>query len=342
MKIVENFSLTATTTYDKSGATIPCYRATIKGRSNNFIEGELGYNEVKALYDSVYGKNAADKSAIFDSMNGTDFYVDFDVCSMSFVNPDYAETDEEKPTEPKKKVEIPFKERAEKTLGDMIKFFKEFQFEPNFRFVNTLVRMLKVSEQNGRDYVQNYFELIDSPFKNEIIEKMKCAEFGNMLKTLSESELPNPINKRLKLYYGSQGTGKTTKAMEESEGKCMVCNSALLPADLMEDFIFIDGKATFKPSALYESMTSGTKIVLDEINLLPFDSLRFLQTILDGKETFLYKGKEVAIKDGFQIIGTMNLSVNGMVYGLPEPLVDRCAETKKFALTAKDLMTALK
>ena len=41
------------------------------------------------------------------------------------------------------------------------------------------------------------------------------------------------------------------------------------------------------------------------------------------------------------VIGTMNLSVNGMVYGLPEPLVDRCAEMKKFALSAEQLMNAI-
>ena len=66
-----------------------------------------------------------------------------------------------------------------------------------------------------------------------------------------------------------------------------------------------------------------------------------MQTILDGKGEFLYKGHSVKIKEGFQVIGTMNLCVSGMVYGLPEPLVDRCQETKKFALTADQLMGAI-
>ena len=107
------------------------------------------------------------------------------------------------------------------------------------------------------------------------------------------------------------------------------------------DFIFDNGQATFKPSALWRSMVDGTPIVLDEINLLPFDSLRFLQTILDGKAEFLYKGNTVKIADGFKIIGTMNLTVNGMTYGLPEPLVDRAEDMQKFTLSAKDLLKAI-
>ena len=115
----------------------------------------------------------------------------------------------------------------------------------------------------------------------------------------------------------------------------------MLPADLMEDFCFEDGKPSFKPSVLWNCMTEGKPIVLDEINLLPFDSLRFLQGVLDGKSEFDYKGRKVVIADGFQIIGTMNLAIGGMVYGLPEPLVDRCADMKEFRLTADMLKSAL-
>ena len=76
-------------------------------------------------------------------------------------------------------------------------------------------------------------------------------------------------------------------------------------------------------------------------NLLPFESLRFLQTILDGKTEFIYKGKTVKIVDGFKIIGTMNLVVNGCTYGLPEPLVDRAEDLRKYSLTAKNLVGAI-
>lgn len=223
----------------------------------------------------------------------------------------------------------------------LMDFFSEFSFEPNFRFINSLVLSVKSSYDKGVEFVNNYFELIDSPHLNSISEKMKSPEFKMSLTTLSKSPVSERVNKRFKLYYGSQGVGKTTNALEESGGSCMVCHSAILPQDLMEDFKFVDGKAEFAPSALQMAMIEGQKIVLDEINLLPFESLRFLQSILDGKKSFTYKDKVIDIKEGFQVIGTMNLVVNGCSYPLPEPLVDRAQELKKFRLTAKDLVEAL-
>ena len=233
------------------------------------------------------------------------------------------------------------KSEVAKGLANLIKFFTEFQFEPNFRFVNSLALALADTKKSAKSYITNYFELIDSPYAKDINAKINSAEFKMILDNLSAVAPTKTINERFKLYYGSQGTGKTTIAMQETNGKCMVCNSSMLPADLMEDFVFDNGKATFQPSALWRAMADGHAIVLDEINLLPFDSLRFLQTILDGKKEFLYKGNKVEIKDGFQVIGTMNLTVNGMTYGLPEPLVDRCKEMRKFSLSANDLLNAI-
>lgn len=245
----------------------------------------------------------------------------------------------EAPTEPPKPIDP--KVKYTEALGNMMKFFTEFQFEPNFRFVNTFALNLSKSKKSATEYISNYFELIDSPYAKEVKEKVKSAEFKQIMKDLDGAVPSHPINKRFKLYYGSQGTGKTTIAMGETDNRCMVCNSSMLPSDLMEDFVFVDGKATFKPSALWRCMVEGKPIVLDELNLLPFDSLRFLQTILDGKTEFLYKGNRIEIADGFCVIGTMNLTVNGMTYGLPEPLVDRCAEARKFSLSASDLLKAI-
>ena len=149
------------------------------------------------------------------------------------------------------------------------------------------------------------------------------------------------INSRFKLYFGSAGTGKTTKAMQEANNNVIVCHSAMLPSDLMEDFKFHNGQPQFVESALYKAMTQGTKIVLDEINLLPFESLRFLQTILDNKSEIQYKGQTIKIKDGFQIIGTMNLIVNGSVFSMPEPLIDRACELREFKLIPDDLISAV-
>ena len=223
---------------------------------------------------------------------------------------------------------------------DLINFFKDFEFEPNFRFVNTL-RKNSSTYENAKQYICNYFKLTDNAYKEDVQEKTKSQEFKNIISNLQQIEITNTINSRLKIYYGSQGTGKTTQALKETNNVVMVCHSAMLPNDLLEDFKFEEGKPAFKKSALWQAMENGTKITLDEINLLPFESLRFLQSILDNKTEINYKGQVIHIKEGFQIIGTMNLTVNGSVFNLPEPLVDRAIELKEYRLTAEQLMNAL-
>lgn len=231
------------------------------------------------------------------------------------------------------------KQQLSNLFDNLINFFSEFQFEVSFRFLNTWLHHLK--NQKGKSYIINYLTLIDSPYTVEIQEKMKSQEFKQLLEVLKNVPVEKRINTRFDLYYGAQGTGKTTLALKETNGKCIVCHSAMLPADLIEDFTFTDGKAAFQPSELCKAMMEGYPIVLDELNLLPFDSIRFLQGLLDGKESFVYKGHTINIKDGFKIIGTMNLRVNGSVYGLPEPLVDRAFNIREFKLTGQDLLLAL-
>lgn len=273
------------------------------------------------LYSSLAGKDFDEKARIFGEFMSRQ------------VNAQGNETVEATPIPP----EVLVKEGLEK----MIKFFSEFSFSPSYRFINTIGRILKTETPDlCRAYIANYFRLTDSPYAGEVEHKMESPEFVDILKKIGFSEPTKQVNSRFKIYYGAQGTGKTTMAMNETNNLCIVCNSSMLPSDLMEDFTFSDGKATFNPSALCKCMEDGKPIVLDEINLLPFDSLRFLQGIFDGKTEFQYKGQTVHIKEGFKVIGTMNLVVNGVSFGLPEPLVDRCEDIKEFTLTAEMLMNA--
>lgn len=221
-------------------------------------------------------------------------------------------------------------------LEKLINFFTEFNFTPSFRFVNTFVRSTDKSK-----YVADYFALMGSPYADDIAAKVLSREFGVIVDKFNAATSTQTINKRFRIYYGAQGTGKTTQALKETNNSCIVCNSAMLPNDLLEDFTFDDGKATFHPSILVRCMEEGLPITMDEINLLPFESLRFLQGIFDGKTEFQYKGNTIHINDGFKVIGTMNLSVNGVVFGLPEPLVDRCETIKEYVLNAEMLMRAI-
>lgn len=282
-------------------------------------------------------QNYADKINVDMSSPKTSEQIDTEVENMIETNVETVAPQPVVPDEDTKK-----KELLTNTLQKMIDFFSEFDFEPNFRFVNTFARIAYCSDDIAvKSYVRNYFKLTDSPYVDSIVEKMKSIEFEQIRTNFKEYEPSHNVNTRFRLYYGSAGTGKTTAAMKESAGKCMVCHSAMLPSDLMEDFKFEDGKATFKPSALQNAIVNGETIVLDEINLLPFESLRFLQSILDGKKQFLYKGHEINIADGFKIIGTMNLTVNGTTYALPEPLVDRCEYIKEYKLNAENLLGAI-
>lgn len=221
----------------------------------------------------------------------------------------------------------------------ILNFFKDFEFEPSFRFVNTL-HLHADSLEDAKQYIYNYFNIVDSPYKDDINEKMKSFEFKTIITKLQNIKSTKHTNTRFKIYYGSAGTGKTTAAMKEANNNVIVCNSAMLPSDLLEDFAFDNGKAGFHKSALWIAMEEGKKIVLDEINLLPFESVRFLQGITDNKQSVVYKGQTINIKDGFEIIGTMNLRLGGSCYGLPEPLIDRAYELKEYKLTKEQLINA--
>ena len=130
--------------------------------------------------------------------------------------------------------------KSKNVMTKLIAFFSEFQFEPNFRFVNTLCNYcINTGAAAAKEYITNYFNLVDHQYASSIIEKMKSAEFEEIMNETSQLICTKHVNKRFKVYYGSQGTGKTTKAMEETGNLCMVCHSAMLPSDLMEDLSLI-------------------------------------------------------------------------------------------------------
>ncbi len=218
------------------------------------------------------------------------------------------------------------------------KFFSEFHYSPSLRFIRTFALIKK---GDRKKFVKSYFEVQDHQSFNEIREKVKSAEFDALVDDVEDCFNGSPvINSRLSIYYGEPGTGKTTAAVAKSKA-CIVCSSDMLPVDLMQNFAFNDGKAAFEKSDLWKAMENGETICLDEINMLPFESLRYLQGITDGKSEVDYKGHKITVKEGFHIIGTMNLYVNGQISPLPEPLVDRCANITEFELSDGDIYKAL-
>lgn len=223
---------------------------------------------------------------------------------------------------------------VKETLTKLIDFFTEFNFSPSYRFVNCMA-----ISKDPTTYVRNYFMVQDHPYSAEINEKIQSREFKAIAKSIAKCK-PTPINTRFELYFGDPGAGKTTKAMSITK-KHIVCSSDMLPNDLMQNFGFKDGKADFIPSDLWMAMENGESIMLDEVNMLPFESLRFLQGITDSKSSIDFKGHTINIHPNFRIYATMNLNVNGECIPLPSPLVDRAYDIVEFKLTADDLISAV-
>lgn len=220
-----------------------------------------------------------------------------------------------------------------------MRFFDEFKFRPAARFINTFASCADAT--TARSYLVNYMRLVNNADTDGVIEKSKSQEFENITNLLLKHKPEKRINKRLELYFGDAGTGKTTEAVKTYKNAPVApCNAGMLPDELMRTFDFNDanGNPVFKPSVLRECMENGTPIIFDEINLLSFDCLRLLQTLTDDKRTINYNGETITIKDGFKVIGTMNLVVNDQVYNLPEPLVDRAYILREFKLTPEDLV----
>ena len=226
-----------------------------------------------------------------------------------------------------------------KELAQMlIDFFIEFDYDVSTRFINTVARFNTTEEIN--EYVKNYFKLSGNRNYARVQNKLKSTEWGIISKKLRALKAPDEINTRLEVYFGPQGTGKTTVAIKNSDN-VMVCHSGMLPQDMLEDFKFDDGKPSFDKSVFYTALEDGKTIVLDEFNLLPFETIRFLQSIFDGKKELIYKNRVIKIHDDFKAIATMNLFVNGIEFSLPEPIVDRCEVIKEFKPNASLLANVI-
>lgn len=226
------------------------------------------------------------------------------------------------------------KAMLEAGLQELIDFLSHIQFEPSIRFVNTL---LLTADKDT--YIKDYFKLQDNPGYTKIVEEMKSKDWM-LVKEKLQYVPKNRVNNHLIIYYGPAGTGKTTLACSQSK-TCIICSSDTTPKDLLQDFNFEDGKATFNKSVLWQAIEDGETITFDEINFLPKDTRQFLQGLTDNKESIDFLGNNIKIHHDFKIIGTMNLVIEGVTIPLSEPLVDRCAEIKEFKLTAQDLYKAM-
>ena len=108
--------------------------------------------------------------------------------------------EKEKEQEQKEEVSTTVDDQLKRGLNNMINFFKEFNFAPSFRFVNTLARK---GIEEAKQYVLNYFYLMDSPYAEEVSHKIDSPEFNGILGDFFVREVTQAINKRFKVYYGA-------------------------------------------------------------------------------------------------------------------------------------------
>jgi hypothetical protein len=258
-------------------------------------------------------------------------------------------------------------------------FFKEFEFEgiESGRFYNTLIWKARKKGLNGVfKYVQAYFKLINNPYVTEVTTKMQSREFDHLVAEAKQLLPAKVINKRLEIYFGNPGVGKTMKVMQDNpDAEVVVCNSNFEPNDLLEVFdvetakeelksmgvelekydnmklsrnskleeglysllILMGGKPKYQKTALYKAMVEGKTVILDEIGKLTKQCQDFMVGFTDNKDYFEFKGEKIKIKEGFKIIGTMNLEINGNIYDLQSPLVDRAADLVEVHLNMNTL-----
>ena len=241
------------------------------------------------------------------------------------------------------KVEIPPEKDKEKekeelmsqmtsTYKDFLKFFSETSFKPSIRMIDTLSRL---NLKSGQNYIGWFMELINHPDREVIVPKLKSDEWKNIHSQMLDiykkvGESIDPINSRLEIVYGPNGTGKTYDVIKEYQEKypdigVMACSSSMSSAeDLLQVFDFDEGgKPVFKDSPLTEAIKKDQPVILEEARLMQQSAMAFLQSLLDCKDYVDTCRGRLYIGPNFKVIMTMNLEVNGVVYELPEPIVDR-------------------
>ena len=99
------------------------------------------WNELVNLYSASVGKSDIDKEQIFDSLINADI---FSILKQFILDNISNATDliDENATVSQTK-EITSEELVKNAITGMMKFFSEFDFSPNFRFLNSLSRITK-------------------------------------------------------------------------------------------------------------------------------------------------------------------------------------------------------
>lgn len=228
---------------------------------------------------------------------------------------------------------------AVEKLNAFLSEFSFFRDGVSMRFINTFARAK--DKASKEEFLKSYCAVAQMEDYPDLVEKMKSPEFKQVC-DLFKTTPSRSVNNRLAVFYGSPGGGKTYAAEEAckvingGEYETMVCSPSMDASDMLYAYRldYETDKRGYVPTGLLKAMLAGRAVVLDEINLLPMEARMFLQNILDNKSKVSVMGVELPIKEGFFVIGTMNLETGMGMAPLPLPLVDRACVVKEFKTTA--------
>ena len=231
--------------------------------------------------------------------------------------------------------------KAKESVEKLTKFLSEFSYfrdGVSMRLINTFARAGSMADKKA--VLASYCEVSAMEDYPELVEKMKSPEFKEVCDTFDALGVtPKSVNQRFAVFYGNPGGGKTYAAERicaeingDGHSDVVICSSGMDAADMLYAYRldYATGKKGYVPTGLLNAMLAGRAVVLDEVNLLPMEARMFLQNILDNKGHVNVMGKEIPIRDGFFVGGTMNPETGNGKQPLPLPLVDRAAVIKEF------------
>lgn len=230
-------------------------------------------------------------------------------------------------------------------IKKFVDFMTEFEVTVTFRMLNSISHLMNTrkGKKAAKEYLVNYLRLTDNPSASLAKDKFKSPEFEEILDSdLFKTKPDFKVNRRFKVFFGPAGGGKTTLAEKLTGGKGMLCSEDMDGIDLIRVVDVRDGVPCFVDSPLIEAVKNGDVVYLDEINHLNTNARSIIQQLTDGKKTFMHPITKELIKihSDFQIIGTMNLDMDGMTFPLSQALVDRADELVEFIPTPTQLCGA--
>lgn len=332
----------------KAGSTINAVLPSIKGAINLRRQAVLDDNKVVTENNVNVSSLSALASILQGTQtNGNKYFQNTDLaaycsCSVPSATPapkpapvTTTTIAEEKPTEPKEErkpaVSLNTNEiKARKDLSKQLEnFVQDFGYEIDPRMKDTLSYQTPAEMES---YIQNCAKLIgiDDSLINYGSEKFKSPEWDKLKENLIKiKHVHERINKKLSIYFGPAGTGKTTTALKENPGAVKaIANANDKPSELFTTYNPTTNR--YEKTELSKAMEEGKAYVLDEGNLLPVQCWQRLQGVLDNSEEITDRGIVIKINPNFRMITTMNLITNCGKRPLPNPIVSRASVIKEF------------